>query len=271
MRNALTISRRTNRIAWLVVPILLMALAIIGGVSIFMAQAAPASPLSGHYVFRGLTVSGPKHGVYITGQMELSVSGTSVNGHLCGLNVSSAPSHCTVVTGTAVDSTVKLTINSVGSFPIIHATGTFTTNLIHKGATGFAGTYTVGAGVTISSGNWTGLSTSASSIAGSWDFYSIVQQGKEKGHQIHARMILIPHANDTYTGILCLKNNTPCTSVKGTYLYGYIRLSIGNPTVLTLTGSVSNAKHIASGQFYSNDKTSGDKGYWVMRHNESEG
>ncbi len=273
MRNSIVIPRRANRLAWLIVPLLLMAMAVVGGVSIFMAHAAPAavSPLSGSYTFRGLTMSGPKNGVYITGRIQLVVSGTAVNGHLCGLNVSSLPSHCTVVTGTATATTVNLTINSVGNFPVIHAVGTFTDNLIHKGATGFTGTYTVGSGANVSSGNWTGLNTAVPSIAGSWSFYSIVQQGKEKGHQVHGQVILAPGANDTYTGTLCINTNTHCIPVKGTYKYGYIRLTIGSPVELTLSGTYTpKGKHVASGQFYSNDKTSGDKGYWLMQRNGHE-
>ena len=274
MKNSIVkTTRRTNRLAWLITPLLLMVMAIAGGVSVFMAHAASAtvSPLSGHYEFRGLTASGPKHGVYVTGQIEIVVIGTTVSGHLCGLNVSGNPSHCTVITGTATSITINLTINSVANFPVIHAVGTFTNNLLHKGASGFEGTYTIGTGVSASSGTWTGVNTAVPSIAGSWDFYSVVQQGKEKGHQVHGKVILVPHANDTYTGILCIKTNAPCISIKGTYQFGYIRLYFGNPVELTLRGTYTfSGDHVASGQFYSNDKTSGDKGYWLMHRNESE-
>ncbi len=272
MKNSITeTARRTNRLAWLITPLLLMVMAIAGGVSVFMAHAAPAttSPLSGHYDFRGLTTSGPKNGVYITGQIQIVVTGTTVQGHLCGLNVSSIPSNCTVITGTATDTTVDLTINSVANFPVIHAIGTFTDNLIHKGASGFEGTYTVGSGASISSGNWTGLNTAVPSIAGSWDYYSVVQQGKEKGYQVHGTIILVPHANDTYTGLLCIQTNSPCIPVKGTYQYSYIRLYIGNPAEIVLRGTYTfSGEHVASGRFYSTDKTSGDKGYWLMHRND---
>ncbi len=272
MKNSTTeTARRANRLAWLITPLLLMAMAIAGGVSVFMAHAAPAttSSLSGHYDFRGLTASGPKSGVYITGQIQILVTGTNVEGHLCGLNVSGNPSNCTVITGTATDTTIDLTINSVANFPVIHAIGTFTDNLIHKGASGFEGTYTVGAGANISSGTWTGLSTVVPSIAGSWDYYSVVQQGKEKDHQVHGTIILVPHVNDTYTGILCIQTNSPCIPVKGTYQYSYIRLYIGNPAEIVLRGTYNfSGNHVASGRFYSTDKTSGDKGYWLMHSNE---
>ncbi len=263
------IIRGKNRLLWLIPLLVLVALAMGGGVSLLMVHATAPSSVSGHYDFRGLTTSGPKNGVYITGHIQLVVSGTTISGHLCGLNVSNNPSHCTVISGTATPTTIDLTINSVGNFPAIHAVGTFTDNLLHKGATGFIGTYTVGTGANISSGNWTGLNSAVPSIAGSWDYYSIVQQGKEKGHQVHGKLILIPHANDTYTGILCMQSNTPCIPVKGTYQYGYIRLSIGKPTMLTLSGTyILHSTRIASGQFYRNDKTSGDKGYWLIRSNE---
>lgn len=272
MKNSITKNaRHTNRLAWLITPLLLMAMAIAGGVSVFMAHAAPAttSPLSGHYEFRGLTTSGPKDGVYITGQIQLLVTGTSISGHLCGLNVSSNPSNCTVITGTATATTVDLTINSVANFPVIHAVGTFTNNLIHDGASGFEGTYTVGTGVNVSSGDWTGLNTAVPSIAGSWDYYSVVQQGKEKGHQVHGTIILIPHTNDSYTGILCIQTDSPCIPVKGTYQYSYIRLYIGNPAEIVVRGTYTfSGEHVASGQFYSTDKTSGDKGYWLMHSND---
>ncbi len=266
-------TRRTSRLTWLITPLLLMVMAIAGGVSVYMAHAASAtaSPLSGHYQFRGLTTSGPKNGVYVTGQMQIVVVGTTVSGHLCGLNVSSNPNHCTVITGTATNTTINLTINSVENFPVIYAAGTFTNNLLHKGASGFEGSYTIGAGANTSTGNWTGVNTAVPTIAGAWNFYSVVQQGKEKGHQVHAVIILVPHANDTYTGILCIKTNTPCIVVKGTYQFGYIRLYLGNPVKLTLRGTYTfSGEHVASGQFFSNDKTSGDKGYWLMHRNESE-
>ncbi len=272
MKNSTTeTARRTNRLAWLITPLLLMVLAIAGGVSVFMAHAAPAtlSPLNGYYEFRGLTTSGPRNGVYITGRIEMLVTGTTISGHLCGLNVSSLPSNCTVIGGTTDGTNVDFTINSVGNFPAIHAIGTFTTDLIHKGASGFEGTYTVGSGANVSSGAWTGLSAAVPSIAGAWDYYSVVQQGKEKDHQVHGTIILVPHVNDTYTGILCIQTNSPCIPVKGTYQYSYIRLYIGNPAEIVLRGTYNfSGDHVASGQFYSTDKTSGDKGYWLMHKND---
>jgi len=270
-------SYRTNRLAWLMTALLLLAMAVAGGVSVFMVHATPTalSPLSGHYQFRGLTTSGPKNGVFITGHIEMLVTYTTINGHLCGLNVSHAPSHCTVITGTTNGTHVDFTINSVANFPALHVTGKFVNNLLHKGASGFAGTYTLGTANQVSSGTWTSLSAAVPSIAGTWDFYSIVQQGKEKGYQIHATIILAPRVNDTYTGLLCIRTNTPCVPVKGEYLYSYIRLYIGNPAELILRGTCTfSDKHIASGQFYISDKKSGDKGgdkgYWLMHRSDKE-
>ncbi len=273
MRNSrVETARRTNRLAWLITPLLLMVMATVGGVSIFIARAASptSSPLSGHYQFRGLTTSGPKNGAYITGQIQLQMSGTTVSGHMCNLNVSSKPSYCAVITGTATNTTVNLTIGSVANFPVIYAIGSFTSNLTHKGASGFAGTYTIGTRGSASSGTWTALSTAVPSIAGSWDYYSVVQRGKEKGYQVHAVIILIPHANDTYTGTLCIKKDPSCVPVQGTYQHNTIRLSLGSPVELVLSGTyIFGSGHVASGQFYNTDKTSGDKGYWLMYRNEN--
>jgi len=266
-------SRHTNRLAWLITPLFLIAMAITGGVSVLMASAtAPTSPLNGHYEFRGLTTSGPKNGVYITGKIELLVTGTTLNGHLCGLNASNNPSHCTVITGTTDGTNVTFTINSVANFPAIHVVGAFVTDLLHKGASGFTGTYTFGATSKVSGGNWTGLNAAVPSIAGAWDFYSIVQQGHEKGYEVHGTVILVPHANDTYTGILCIKTSkAPCVPVKGTYLYSYIRLYLGSPAEMVLRGTYTfSGSHIASGQFYITDKASGDKGYWLMHRDTNE-
>ena len=251
--------RHIKRLAWLIAPLLLLAVAA-SSFTVIMAHAAPAlSPLSGEYKFQGVTTSGPKTGLGISGRIELLVTNTTVNGHLCGLNFTNNSSHCAIITGTTDGTNVNLTINSFVQFPTLHATGKYVTNLIHKGASGFTGTYTAGA----SSGTWTAVSMTTPSIAGSWNFYAIVQQGKDKGHQIHADITLGPGANDSYTGTFCMKSQ-PCVALHGQYLYSYIRLYINETPVMVLRGTYTFAgTHIASGQFYMQD-TSGDKGYWLM-------
>ena len=265
-------SSRVNKLAWLIAPLFLITIAISGGISIFMAYAASPSPLNGSYQFRGMTTSGPKNGVYITGKIELLVTDTVISGHLCGLNVSDNPSHCTVISGVTNGATITLTINSVANFPTIHAIGQFVPNLLHKDAPGFTGTYMFGAGKQMSSGTWTGLQSTVPSIAGAWDFYSITQQGQEKGYEVHGTVVLIPHKSDTYTGLLCIKTSkAPCVPVKGTYQYGYVRLYLGNPVEMVLRGTyTSSGEHVATGQFYISDKKSGDKGYWLMHRNTNE-
>jgi hypothetical protein len=230
-----------------------------------MAHAAPAvlSPLSGEYKFQGVTTSGPKAGLGISGRIELLVTNTNVSGHMCGLNFTNNSSHCTTVAGTTDGTNVNFTIDAFVQFPMLHATGKYVTNLIHKGASGFAGTYTIGTGASASSGTWTAVSMTTPSIAGTWNFYAIVQQGKDKGRQIHADITLGPGANDSYTGTFCMKSQ-PCVAVHGQYLYSYIRLYISETPVMVLRGTYTFAgTHVASGQFYMQDM-SGDKGYWLI-------
>lgn len=258
-------SRRTMRLTWLIAPLLLIAVAVAGSFTVFMAHAAPAvlSPLSGHYKFQGVTTSGPKTGLAISGQVELLVSGTTVTGHMCGLQISDNHSHCTSIAGTTDGTNVAFTISSFVQFPSVHAVGKFVNNLVHKGASGFAGTYTIGTGANASSGTWTAINASVPSIAGSWNFYAIVQQGKDKGQQLHATITLIAGANDTYTGIYCVKAQS-CVALHGEDNYSYVRLFVGVPITIVLRGTYTFAgEHIASGEFYTTDK-SNDKGYWLI-------
>ena len=252
--------RRIKRLAWLLAPLLLLTLAV-SSFTVIMAHAAPAvvSPLSGEYKFQGVTTSGPKTGLGISGRIELLVTNTTVSGHLCGLNFTNNSSHCALIAGTTDGTNVDLTISSFVQFPALHATGKYVSNLIHKGASGFTGTYTAGA----SSGTWTAVSMTTPSIAGAWNFYAIVQQGKDKGRQIHADVTLGPGPNDSYTGTFCVKAQ-PCVALHGQYIYSYIRLYINETPVMVLRGTYTFAgTHIASGQFYMQD-ASGDKGYWLM-------
>lgn len=263
-------SRYTKRLAWMAIPLLLIAVAA-SCFTVFMAHAAPAvvSPLNGHYKFQGVTTSGSRTGLAISGQIELLVADTKVSGHLCGLKFDNNHSHCTLIAGTTDGTNVDFTISGFVQFPSLHATGKYVTNLIHKGASGFTGTYTIGTGKAISSGTWTAVNAAVSSIAGSWNFYALVQQGKDKGRQTHALINLVAGANDSYTGIYCVKAQ-PCVAIQGQYLYGYVRLYISGTPGMVLRGIATfSGKHVVSGEFYTSDKTSKDKGYWLMYQNSA--
>ena len=80
-------SRGFNRLAWLLAPVVLAALLVAGGASIIRAHAAPT--LSGTYNFQASVnaVPGLSTGLSITGQLQLQVSGQSVQGQLCQVTV----------------------------------------------------------------------------------------------------------------------------------------------------------------------------------------
>src|SRR5438105_5717868 len=81
--------RRVNRLAWIITPVLLMMVLCAGGFALFGAHAS--SPLNGRFAFRGITTTGPGTGLYLTGDLGLAVSGSTLTGTMCGFSV--APSH----------------------------------------------------------------------------------------------------------------------------------------------------------------------------------
>lgn len=96
-------------------------------------------------------------------------------------------------------------------------------------------------------------------------------RNKDKGYQIHGTIVLMPHENDTYTGLLCIQTVSPCVAVKGSDVYSYVRLYIGSPVELVLRGTyIFSSEHIARGQFYDSIKGNDDRGYWLMHRTNSD-
>ncbi len=101
-------SRSFNRLAWLLAPIVLAALLVAGGASIIRAHAAPA--LSGTYNFQASVnaVPGLSTGLSITGQLQLQVSGQSVQGQLCQVTVTlnSSPLNSSLLSSSLLNSSL---------------------------------------------------------------------------------------------------------------------------------------------------------------------
>lgn len=255
-------SRRFNKLSWCMAPILLAAVLLAGGITFFAAHAA--SPLDGRYEFRGVTLSGAEKNLYITGILELHVSGTTVTGGICGISL--AASHCTLIeSGTTPDNVhVSFTIHTIAGHAPITVTGIFQSGLGSNG--GFTGTFSSTSGAGVSSGRWEARRQgSIPSATGVWNIYGLVTKGPSKGTTFHAVLSLVQQPNNQLTGSYCPSHGT-CQNVTGGNHQGYLYLYIfvGTPPSLELRGTFT-ADHRANGQFQvpGPGGTLIEEGYWL--------
>ncbi|HVB74622.1 MAG TPA: hypothetical protein VNE38_13790 [Ktedonobacteraceae bacterium] len=256
-------SRRGNRFAWFLMPVLLLMALFAGGFALFGAHAS--SPLSGRFAFRGVTTSGPETGLYITGQLNMMNTGSSITGSLCGYNLD--PSHCmTLDLGNTPDGVhVTFTIHVTAQHQAIQVAGAFVPTLGSLG--GFVGTFssTVPGGAT-SSGRWEARSFSSTpSLSGVWKIYGLTTTGPNKGATFHAVLTVVDTANNQVTGTYCPQHGT-CQNVSGGNHQGYLYMYffVGSPPSLEFRGSFT-ADHRANGQFQvpGPGGTLIELGYWL--------
>jgi hypothetical protein len=259
--SALKQPRRMNRLSWFIMPALLLV-ALAGSAFAFLGAHA-ASPTNGAYTFRAITTSGPKTGLYLSGQLNVTVSGTSVVGGLCAYSV--APSHCVVLDlGNTPDGVhFTFTIHEIGSMPAVQVTGTFSPTLGSTG--GFKGTFSFSSKhVAISSGRWEATRISSlPSASGVWNIYGLYTTGVKKGQTFHSVLTLVQGADNRLTGTYCPAHSA-CLKVVGGNHQGYLYFFVGTPTTLEFRG-VFIASHRANGQFQvpGTGGTLVEFGYWL--------
>lgn len=265
---------RSNRFAWIFVPILLLAIVAVSGFALrqtLAAHAAPApsSPLNGRYALKAVTTAGVQTGLYITGEMEIVLSGTSLKGTICGLSY--APSECTLVTGKTTDSVhVALTLHAILKMPVINLAGAFQTSTGAPGSfTGFKGTFNFGKGPKASSGTWEAISVTVPSATGTWNVYLLIKTGNNTGKSYNGVMTLSEAADGTVTGTYC-PTNASCLQVKGYNLLGFVHLDLGGPATFVIKGTFTTPDKgfhgRMDGQFYMPGTGTGaanSRGYWV--------
>ena len=255
--------RRMNRLSWFLVPAALL-LALVGGAFALLGSHA-ASPLDGLYSFRAITTSGPKTGLYLTGQLNVTATGTSVVGGLCGYSV--APSHCVELDlgNTPDDVHVTFTIHEIGNMPAVQVTGTFSPTFDTVG--GFKGTFSFSStGVALSSGRWEAARVSSiPSASGVWNIYGLYTTGVNKGQTFHAVLTLVQTADNQLTGTYCPAHGS-CLNVTGGNHQGYLYMYffVGSPATLEFRG-VFTSGHRANGQFQvpGPGGTLIELGYWL--------
>lgn len=255
--------RRRNRFAWLILPAMLALVLGTGSFALFHAHAS--SPLNGRFAFRGVTTSGPQTGLYITGQLEVNVSGSTITGGMCGYSLS--PSHCVELqNATTPDGMhVAFTIHEIGKHPAIQVTGVFDPKLGSLG--GFKGTYSFAPkGGATSSGRWEALSNGATpTLSGTWNIYALYTKGPNAGKSFHAVMTLLQDADGEATGTYCTAPGA-CQKVTGAEHSGhlYMYFFVGSPPTLEFRGNFT-ANHRASGQFQTPGPggTLIELGYWL--------
>jgi hypothetical protein len=261
---------RSNRVAWIMPCLLLLAILLTGGFALLGAHASPAtSSLNGRYNFRGATLAGPLAGLYLTGSLAIKVdTGTgSIAGNICGFKI--APNTCTSVSGSTPDEIhVNLTFQHVNRYPNIVLTGLYQASAGNRGGfDGFVGTYTMGA----SSGKWEAAVGTILEVSGSWNLYGIVHSGPNNLQQFHGVLTLLESSsNHRITGTYCPGGGGSCVVVTGGRdLYGnfffYVDVSALNH-LLRLRGTfVSGSASRISGIFYSLGTTppTTDRGYWI--------
>lgn len=257
--------RRSNKLAWIVTSLFLLAALVAGGFVIAGATHA-AGPLDGHYALRAATTSGPQSGLYIRGSLNITVSNGKVSGIASGLSY--APSRSLTITGTSSDSThATFTIAQSQSpkFPAVTFTGVFQTATNVKGSyTGFLGTFTIGSGVGASSGHWQGFTGVVPPTTGTWNTSILVQAGKDKGASYHGVLTLVQDANNKIVGTYTPTGGT-ALAVKGYNQNSFVFLDLGAPATFVLKGTFSSSTRL-DGQFYMPGTGSGkdnDRGYFV--------
>jgi len=255
--------RHVNRLAWIITPVLLMMVLCAGGFALFGAHAS--SPLNGRFAFRGITTSGPETGLYLTGDLGLAVSGSTLTGSMCGFSL--APSHCANIdAGTTPDGVhVTFSIHTIAGHPAFSVAGAFDPTLGSAG--GFTGTFSsTPPGGTISSGRWEArVFGSVPSASGIWNIYGLVTKGAGKGGTFHAVLTIVQLPNNQLVGTYC-PQHAACEDISGGnhqgYLYMYI--FVGSPPTLELRGTFT-TDHRANGQFQvpGPGGTLIELGYWL--------
>lgn len=256
--------RRFSRLVWFVMPLLLIAALVVGGISISGVHAAGSnSPLNGFYNFRAIVSAGPATGLYLTGEMSLTINGGNVNGSVCGLRISQM--HCTFMTGkgTSSGSSIHFALSHLINFSSDSFSGAYQTTAgqLH-GFNGFGGTFTLGT----SSGTWQARIGSAPVLSNSWNFFGIITKGPDLNRQFHGVLTLSEEANGKLTGTYCPEHMRSCAAVIGgrdNYGHFFFYISVFNQQV-RLSGMVVGDKvSRISGQFRILKSKGWDNGYWL--------
>src|SRR6266568_653954 len=251
----------SNRFAWIIIPLLLIAAVAAGSLSLFKAHAA--SPLAGVYSFRAVTTAGPATGQYLTAQLSIQVSGTAINGAACSL----VPSQCSVLNGnTPDDINVYLIIHHLAGptakFSNVHLVGAFADNgAAHGGITGFTGTFSFTTTAGTSSGSWEAVLGTPQAVSGSWSIYGLFEQGAGAGEMFHATLTLVELPNGHLVGTYC-PSDSPCENAAGSDYNGgvyFFVYPVGDPEGYQFRGTVVNSGRI-NGSVQESD---GDKGYFL--------
>jgi hypothetical protein len=267
-------NQRFNWLAWILLPLLLLGIIVVGSFSLLVTHAAPSSnfQLSGSYALRATTTAGPQSGLYITGTLGLSASHYSITGTAGGLSYAPSTDYAKITGSTSDDVHVVLTLKAIPHVKIaaIQLVGTYQVNNGHKGSfTGYTGTFSFGTGPNLSSGTWEGIAETTPSASGTWSAYLLVQKGQDKGTSYHAVLTLTQGSGTKVTGTYCPSHGS-CSSVTGTNTSGFVVLDLGSPAIFVIRGmfttpSPGNNGRM-NGSFYMPGKGSGkqnDRGYWV--------
>lgn len=247
--------QRMRMLAWLLLPLAVIAAIVAAGLALTHAAPVTVTPPSGNYAFRASLDNGPAQGLYITGNLDLVSSTSTVSGHLCGLSVK--PATCFTFKGTNNSGTVTFTTSDIVKKTTISATGTYQVSNGKKGSfTGISGTFSFGA----STGKWYAYINSSPNLNGSWALHTLVQRGKLVGTQTHGTVTLTQAVNGSLSGQYCPDKAT-CVPVKGTNQNGYVRIYIGSPATMVLRGTFETSSRL-SGKFYMNGTN--NVGYWLL-------
>jgi hypothetical protein len=250
--------RRPRLLAWIALPLLVVAAVAAIGFTFFKAGAAAplvvVTPPAGVYAFRATLSTGPDAGLYITGDMDLVSTSSTVSGHLCGLSLK--PATCFSFSGTNASGSVAFTTHNIVKNQSIHATGAYQVDNGKKGGfTGLSGDFSFGS----STGIWDAYAGSTPEVNGSWDLYTIVQRGALTGMQVHGDLTLSQTSDGHITGTFCPDKGS-CVNVKGTNQNGYVRIYVGIPAVMVLRGTFETNTRL-SGKFYM--PSTNNVGYWL--------
>jgi hypothetical protein len=266
--------RSFNRIAWVLLPLLLLAISIASTFTLFSSLAAPApdAVINGSYALRATTTSGPQKGMYITGILGLTVSQATITGVARGLSYAHSSEYAKVTGSTPDNIHVALTINAISHVKIgaITLAGIFQMNSGHRGSfTGFKGTYSFGTGSNTSSGTWEAILGTNPTANGTWHVYLVVLNGLNKGTTYHGVLNLVQGTGSKITGTYCPTHGS-CIPAKGKNSYGFVLLDLGSPSSFVLRGIFMTPRPgfngRMNGKFYLPGQGSGkhnDRGYWV--------
>ena len=256
--------RHSNKLAWIVTSLFLLAALVAGGFVVVGATHA-AGPLDGHYALRAVTTSGPLTGTYITSSLNITVSNGVLSGTASGLSY--APSRTLAITGTSSDDThATFTIAQSQSpkFPAVTFIGTFGQSTGVKGSyTGFTGTFTI-ADAGSSSGSWEGYAGTAPPTSASWNAYLLVQAGHDKGTSYNGVLTLVEGADSKIVGTYTPTNGTAIV-VNGYNHNAFVFLNLGSPATFVVKCTFASPTRL-SGQFYApgtGTGTQNDRGFFV--------